>query len=126
MMMMTLKNIIIMRFKINRSKLFSKKEQWKEPKSAKIHRLHSKYAPHESDYVEHVMTLIVANIRSIASLRYNLDIATKDIPIEMIQIAIHTLQSDSITPKEGVIGHFTRQNLKKVSMWNDQKKGEHK
>ena len=44
----------------------------------------------------------------------------------MIKIAINTLQSGSITPKEADIGHFTRQKLKKLSTWNDQKKGEHK
>ena len=54
------------------------------------------------------MTLTVENIRSIASLRYNVDISTKDVSIEMIQIAINTLQSDSITPEEAAIGHFTR------------------
>ena len=86
----------------------SKRRQWRKPKSAKIHHLHSKYAPKESDYVEHVMTLTVENIRSIARLQYNHDITTEDVPIEMIQIAINTLQSDSITPEEAAIGHFTR------------------
>ena len=102
------------------------KRQWRKPKSTKVHHLHSKYAPHESDYLEHVMTLTVENIRSIAALRYNCDITTEDVPVEMIQIAIHTLQSDSITPEEAAIGHFTRRKLKKLSTWNDWKKGEHK
>ena len=109
-----------------RKRTLSKRRQWRKPKSAKIHHLHSKYAPKESDYVEHVMTLTVENIRSITSLRYDLDMSTKDVPIEIIQIAIHTLQSDSITPEEAAIGHFTRQKLKKLSTWNDWKKGEHK
>ena len=61
--------------------------------------LHSKYAPKESDYVGHVMTLTVETIRSIASLRFNVDISTKDVLIEMIQIAINILQPDFITPK---------------------------
>ena len=65
--------------------------------------------------MEYVMSLIVENIRSIASLRFKLDISTKDIPIEMIQITIHTLQSDSITPEKATIGHFTRRMLKKLS-----------
>ena len=86
----------------------SKRRQWRKPKSARIHYLHSKYVPKESDYVEHVMTLTVESIQSIASLRFNVDISTKDVPIEMIQIAINTLQFDSITPKEAPIGHFTR------------------
>ena len=81
---------------------------------AKIHYLHSKYAQKESEYVEHVMTLTVKNIQSIASLRFNIDISTKDVAIEMIQITINTLQYDSITPKEAAIGHFTRRKLKKL------------
>ena len=103
----------------------SKRRQLREPKSA-IHHLHSKHAPKESDYVEHVMTLTFENIRSISSLRFNVDIITEDVPIKKIQIAINTLQSDSITPKEAAIGHCTRQKLKKLSTWNNWKKGEHK
>ena len=72
------------------------------------------------------MTLTVENIRSIASLLYNLDISTKDVPIEMIEIAINTLQFDSITPEEAAIDHFARRKSKKLLMWNDWKKGEHK
>ena len=44
----------------------------------------------------------------------------------MIQSAINTLQSDSITPEEAAIGHFTRRKLRKLSTWNEWKKGEHK
>ena len=54
------------------------------------------------------MTLTDENIWSIASLQYNLDISTKDVHIEMIQIGINTLQSDSITPEEATDGYFTR------------------
>ena len=73
-----------------------------------------------------MITLTVENIRSIARLRYNHDITPEDISIEMIQIAINTLQSDSITPEEAAIGHFTRQKLRELSTWNEWKKGEHK
>ena len=103
-----------------------KSKLWKKPKSIKVHHLNSKYAPHESDYIEHVMTLTVENIRSIASLRYNCDFSPELVPIEMIQIAINTLQSDSITPEEAAIGHFTRKKLRKLSTWNEWKQGEHK
>ena len=72
------------------------------------------------------MILTVETIRSIASLSFNVDISTEDVPIEMIQIAINTLQSDSITPEEATIGHFTRRKSKKLSTWNEWKKGEHK
>ena len=80
----------------------------------------------ESNYVEHVMTLTVENIQSIARLRYNHDITPEDVPIKMIQIAINSLQSDSITPEEAAIGHFKRRKLRKLSTWNEWKKGEHK
>ena len=53
------------------------------------------------------MTLAVKNIRAIAALRYNCYITTIDVLIEMVQISINTLQSDSITPEEAAIGHFT-------------------
>ena len=39
-------------------------------------------------YVKHVMTLTVKDIWSIASLRYNLDISTENVPIEIVQIVI--------------------------------------
>ena len=72
------------------------------------------------------MTLTVENIWSIARLQYKNDITPEDVPIEMIQIAINTLQSDSITLEEAAIGHFTWRKLRKLSTWNDWKKGEHK
>ena len=74
-----------------RKRSLSKQRQWRKPKSAKIHHLHSKYAPKGFDYEDHVMSLTVENIRSIARLRYNHDITPEDVPIEMIQIAINTL-----------------------------------
>ena len=74
-----------------RKRTLSKRRQWRKLKSANMHHLHYKYAPKEFDYMKHVMTLIVENIRSIASLCYDLDISTKDLPTEMIQIAVYTL-----------------------------------
>ena len=65
-----------------------------------------------------MITLKVENIWSISALRYNCDITTEDVPIEMIQIPIHMLQSDSITPEEADIDHFTQRKLKKLSTWN--------
>ena len=61
-----------------RKRSLSKRRQWMKPKSAKIHYLHSKYAPKESDYVEHVMALTVETIQSIASLRSNIDTWDRD------------------------------------------------
>ena len=61
------------------------------------------------------MTLTVKNIQSIATLWYNFDISTKYVPVKMIQIAIYTSQSDSITREEAAIGHFTWCKLKEFS-----------
>ena len=72
------------------------------------------------------MILTVKDVWSIAALQYNCDITTKDVPIEMIQIAICMLQSDSITPENTTISHFTQQKLKKLSTWNEWNKGKHK
>ena len=69
--------------------------------------LHSKYVLYKSDHVEHVMILRVKNIWSIATLRYNYDVTTEDVPIEMFQFAINTLHANSITLEEADIGHFT-------------------
>ena len=61
-----------------------KRRQRRKPKLFNICYLYPKNTPKESDYMEYVMTLVVENILSIASLQYNLDISTKDVPIEMI------------------------------------------
>ena len=61
--------------------------------STRIHHLHSKYAPHNSDYVEYMMTPIVKNILPIVTFRYNCEITTEYVPIEIITIAIYTLSS---------------------------------
>ena len=66
----------------------SKRRQRRKPKSAKIHHLYSKYDTNEIDFEEHVMTLTVENIRAIASLQYNLNISTKDVPIEMLKLLL--------------------------------------
>ena len=105
---------------------FNKRRQWRKSKSANIHYLNSKYAPKELDYVEHVISLTVETARYIASLRFNVDIPTKDVIIEMIKIVDNASQSNSITPKEAATGHYTRSKLKKLTTWNELKKGEHK
>ena len=65
------------------------------------------------------------NIWYITALRYNCDSITIEVSVEMIKIKIDTLQSDSITPKETTIDHFTQQKLKKLSTKNKLNKGEH-
>jgi hypothetical protein len=46
--------------------------------------------------------------------------------MHLIKIAINTLNSDSITPEEQALGHFTRCKLKKLTTWNEWKASEHK
>ena len=75
--MMIPKNTNTIKWEINNREL-SKREDKEKLKSVKIHHLHSKYAPEEFDYVEHVMTLTVQTIRYVASLWYILDMSTKD------------------------------------------------
>jgi len=48
------------------------------------------------------------------------------IPTEVIKIVINSLGSDAITPKEQVLGYYTRKKLKKLSTWNQWLAGEKK
>jgi hypothetical protein len=73
------------------------------------------------------MSLNIESIRAIASLCHtNVDLSEDAIPNEMIKIAINTLNSDSITPKEQALGHFTCRKLKKLTTWNEWEASEHK
>jgi hypothetical protein len=70
-------------------------KRWKRPKkplTKQINLLLAKYAPVESDYTEHVMSLDIESIRAIASLRHtNVDMSEDAIPNEMIKIAINRI-----------------------------------
>jgi hypothetical protein len=105
-------------------------KRWKRPKqpsTKQINCLLAKYAPMESDYTEHVMSLKTESIRAIASLHHtNVDMSEEAIPNKIIKIAINTLNSDSITAEEQALGHFTRRKLKKLTAWNEWEAGEHK
>ena len=90
----------------------SEKFQWK-----KANHLKSKFTPKEMDYTEHVMTLDVGTVRAIAALKTGLDLSENTIPHEMIQVAINTLTSTTMTPEEEALGYFTRrktENLKPI------------
>ena len=110
-MMMTLKNVIIIKFKINRREFSPRKGNGRNPSQPR--------------FIICAPTMLLINLIiwsmlwhwqskilwNIATLRYKLDVSTEDIPIDMIQNAIYTLQSDSITPEEDVIVHFARQKF---------------
>lgn len=53
------------------------------------------------------MTLTFKNIPFIAVLRYNCDITTDNVTIEMIKITINILYTNSITLEEAIINIFT-------------------
>ena len=48
------------------------------------------------------------------------------VPTELIQVAINTINSDSITDEEKACGYFTRRKLKTLSNWKDWELAEHK
>ena len=83
----------------------------------------SKIAPAEDDYEKHILSLNLESIRAIASLRHpDQDLSEDYIPSKMIQIAIRTLQSDSVTPEEQAMGFFTRKKLRKLLLGRNGKK----
>ena len=87
----------------------------------------SKIAPAEDDYEEHILSLNLESGRAIASLRHPDQNLSEDyIPSEMIQIAIHTFQSDAVTPEEQALGFFTRKKLRKLTTWPEWQEGEFK
>ena len=87
----------------------------------------SKLAPAEDDYEEYILSLNLESIRAIASLRHSdLYLSEDSIPSDMIQIAIRTLQLDSITPEEQALGFFTRKKLRKLATWPEWQHGEFK
>jgi len=80
----------------------------------------------ESDEDIHVPEITVDMIRSIASLKHNVDISESEIPSEMIRLCLQTIQSDSVTPAEQALGHSTRRELEGLGTWPLWEKGEHK
>ena len=68
---------------------------------------------------DHVLSLSVANIRAIASIRHydenDVDLSEEFISSEMIKLCINTLRSDHIMPEEQALGYYTRKKLKRLS-----------
>ena len=79
---------------------------------------------------DHVLSLSVADIRAIASIRHfddeDVDLSEEAISSEMIKLCINTLQSDHTTPEEQALGFYTWKKLKSLSNWNEWKAGETK
>ena len=84
------------------------------------------YAPSEIERIDdrdHILSLSVANIRAIASIRHyddiDVDLSEEFISSEMIKLCINTLRSNHITPEEQALGFYTRKKLKCLSNWNE-------
>lgn len=57
-------------------------------------------------------------IRAITRLRSNNDdLLIDDIPLDLLQQHLHAIQSQSITPAEQALGHFTRRKLQTLNNW---------
>ena len=61
---------------------------------------------------EHMPTLSIHSLRTIAAARTGEDFSEESIPTELIQIMINAIRSKSVTPAEQALGHFTRRKLK--------------
>ena len=76
---------------------------------------------------DHVPTISVADIRSIASILHpDCDFSDRQISNEEIGIVINAISSDAITPEEHALGSFTRRKLRKLTTWPKWRAGEHK
>ena len=114
-------------------KRLPKKKRYKKRREIAATNFIKKYAPSEmdsNDFEDHVMSLSIADIRAIASIRHyddeDVDLSEEAIPAEMIKLCINTLNSDHITPEEQSLGFYTRKKLKRLTNWNDWKAGETK
>ena len=67
-----------------------------------------KFAPTTDGIYEHIMSLLVEDVRVIASLHHNdVDLSEDVIPSEMIKVCINTLNFQHVTPGEQALGYFT-------------------
>ena len=76
---------------------------------------------------EHVMSLSIEDVRTIASLCYDdINLSEEAIPSEMIKVCINTLISQHVTLEEQYFGYFTWKILKSLSTWQKWKDDETK
>ena len=114
-------------------KILPKKRRYKKRREIAATSFIKKYAPSEMDsnkFEDHVMSLSIADIREIASIRLydkeDFDLSEEAMPAEMIKLCINTLNSDHITSEEQLLGFYTIKKLKRLKNWNDWKAGETK
>lgn len=76
---------------------------------------------------DHQHQLTVADVRSIAAVRYpHLDFSEASISTNEMEMAIKAIQSQAITPVEQALGRFTCHKLKSLTTWDEWRAGEHK
>ena len=112
-------------------KRLPKSKRYKKKRHVAVTNYLKQYAPSEMERIDdrdHVLSLSVADIRAIASIRHyddiDVDLSEESISSEMIKLCINTLNSDHITPEEQALGYYTRKKLKRLSNWNEWKAGE--
>ena len=76
--------------------------------------------PHED------LALDFVALRAITSQRTGLDVSTNVISDDVLQVLVHAIQSNSITPTEQALGRFTRRKLKTLDTWDQWLAGERK
>ena len=103
-------------------KRLTKKRRYKKKREIAATNFIKKYAPSEMDsnkFEDHVMSLSIADIRAIASKQHyddeDVDLSEEEMPAEMIELCINTLNSDHITPEEQSLGFYTRKKLKRLT-----------
>ena len=67
------------------------------------------------DYDNHMWTMSLEEVRSIAALRTGLDCNEHEVPNKMIRLAIKYLTSDAMTEEEQAMGYITRKKLRKFN-----------
>ena len=85
-----------------------KKKRWKQKTKAVLPVFVQKFSLTINDMYEHIISLMVQDVRAISSLRHNnVDLSEDVIPSEMMKVCINTLTSQHLTPEQRALGYFT-------------------
>ena len=88
---------------------------------------HNLFQPDLPTDIDHNHSLAVSDVRAIAAVRYpDLDFSEASVSTAEIDMVVHAIQSQAITPAEQALGRFTRRKLKSLDTWDKWRAGEHK
>jgi len=88
---------------------------------------HNVMEPSAVPDIDHPHQLSLADVRCISAICYpHLDFSESSLSLEEMEMVIHAIQSQAITPAEQAIGRFTRRKLCSLSTWKQWRAGEHK